>query len=107
MLLNIGTIRDQQLDNIKSVIPVGGQGRDDGREPFIITVVGVRSQVEEGADKSKRAVVDGVFQDDLTQTQRPTTVGKIGGISQQISDRLQISVGLGLVQSEGVAFVHI
>ncbi len=98
ILLNIGAIRDQQLNNIKSVIPVGGQGRDEGWKTGMVAIVGVSAQVEEGADKSKRTVVDGVFQNDLAYSPRSTAVGKIRRISQQVLDPLQISVDVGLVQ---------
>jgi hypothetical protein len=70
----------------------------------MVAVIGVGTQIEQRADEGERAVIDGVFEDDLAHARRAAAVGKIRRIAEAGFDRRQVAAFVGVVK--GYQFGH-
>jgi hypothetical protein len=65
-LLNIGAMGEQQLQDLVHVPALTARERgDQRRKAGVVAVVGIGPERQQAADEGERAVIDGVFEDDL------------------------------------------
>jgi hypothetical protein len=81
---------EQQLQDLVHVPALTARERgDQRRKAGVVAVVGIGPERQQAADEGERAVIDGVFEDDLADPVGAAAVGKVGRVAEQILSRFR------------------